>query len=145
MLGARNRNLLSVHEGTPHHAYLLDLLSAPSLYGHVIALLARRGFAIDASQLDRDPANTHEATASVEAAWLAIYQDTEQYWDLYDLAEKLVDLEFRFQQWRFAHMKTVERIIGFKPGTGGTGGVSYLVKALDGRFFPELIAVRSGI
>ncbi len=144
-MGARNRDLLAVHEGSDHHAKLAAALTTPSLYGQVIALLARRGFAIDAAILNRDHAITHVSAPSVEAAWLAIYQNTDQYWDLYDLAEKLVDLEFRFQQWRFAHMKTVERIIGHKPGTGGTSGVSYLVKALDGRFFPELIAVRSGI
>ena len=145
MLGARYRDLLAVHQGSEHHAMLATALTTPSLYGQDLALLARRGLPVDCAVLNRDPSVTHVADPSVEAAWLAVYQNTERYWDLYDLAEKLVDLEFRFQQWRFAHMKTVERIIGHKPGTGGTRGVAYLVKALDGRFFPELISVRSGI
>lgn len=81
----------------------------------------------------------------MEAAWSTVYRDPHAYWELYELAEKLVDLEYRFQQWRFSHMKTVERIIGYKMGTGGTGGVSYLVKALSLSFFPELLSVRTAI
>ena len=84
-----------------------------------------------------------EMAAAVEAAWIAVYRDPDKYWDLYELAEKLVDLEFRFQQWRFAHLKTVERIIGFKGGTGGSAGAAYLAKALQGSFFPELFGVRT--
>jgi len=87
----------------------------------------------------------YSPNASVEAAWLTIYQNTEKYWDLYELAEKLVDLEHHFQQWRFNHMKTVERIIGYKQGTGGTAGVNYLQKALALQFFPELWSVRTSI
>jgi tryptophan 2,3-dioxygenase len=81
----------------------------------------------------------------VEAAWRAVYREPERRWDLYDLAEKLVDLEFRFQQWRFAHLKTVERIIGARMGTGGSEGVGYLARALDTQFFPELLKVRTSL
>ena len=79
----------------------------------------------------------------MEQAWADIYRDTGRYWELYELAEKLVDTEYHFHQWRFSHLKTVERIIGQKPGTGGTGGASYLAKALDLQFFPELWSVRT--
>jgi tryptophan 2,3-dioxygenase len=109
----------------------------------VIALLARRGFAIDPALLRRDFSTPHRSDASVRAAWLAIYRDTGHHWELYELAEELVDLEDWFQQWRFRHVTTVERIIGRKPGTGGTAGVAYLRGALDIRFFPELWEVRT--
>ena len=125
---------LDVYAGDPAvHAHLQAVLAAPSLYDACTALLARRGFGGDLG------------TAWVEAAWLAVYREPETRWDLYELAEKLVDLEFRFQQWRFAHLKTVERIIGNKMGTGGTGGVSYLAKALEQSFFPELMKVRTSL
>jgi len=120
---------IGVHASDPEiHAHLHAVLAAPSLYDECIALLHRRGFA-----------------EGVEAAWLTVYREPDRHWDLYELAEKLVDLEFRFQQWRFAHLKTVERIIGHKMGTGGTGGVSYLAKALEQSFFPELLSVRTSI
>lgn len=120
---------IGVHASDPEiHAHLQAVLAAPSLYDECIALLRRRGF-----------------TDDVEAAWLTVYREPERHWDLYELAEKLVDLEFRFQQWRFAHLKTVERIIGNKMGTGGTSGVSYLAKALEHSFFPELLKVRTAI
>ncbi len=124
-------------------ARLEAALKAPSLYDETIALLARRGFAIDRALLTRDFATPHRSDASVRAAWLAIYRDTARYWDLYELAEELVDLEDWFQQWRFRHVTTVERIIGRKRGTGGTAGVAYLRGALDIRFFPELWEVRT--
>lgn len=128
LLGNKSGDVLGVHEGDPAiHAHLLAVQAAPSLYDECVALLRRRGF------------------DGVEAAWLAVYREPERHWDLYELAEKLVDLEFRFQQWRFAHLKTVERIIGYKHGTGGTGGVSYLVEALDKSFFPELLKVRTSL
>ena len=145
MMGAKNADLLAVHAGSPAHAGLTAALRQPGLYDRALALLARRGFSLSEAVLKRDLTTTYAPDASVEAAWLEVYRHPDQYWDLYDLAEKLVDLEYRFQQWRFAHMKTVERIIGYKPGTGGTSGVAYLVKALEGRFFPELIAVRGGL
>lgn len=130
-----------------HHAKLLShlesVLDAPSLYDEAIRALARRGFAIDAEVLNRNPRIAHEPNASVEAAWLEVYRNTEKYWDIYELAEKLVDLEDAFQQWRFRHMSTVSRIIGHRRGTGGTSGVGYLKRALDYVFFPELWSVRT--
>ena len=145
-MGARNRDLLAVHEGAGEiHDALVEALSQPSLYDEAIRLLHRRGMSLPLASRERDFSIERSADPAVEAAWLQVYRNTEAYWDLYDLAEKLVDLEYRFQQWRFAHMKTVERIIGHKPGTGGTSGVSYLIRALDKSFVPELIAVRSGI
>ena len=93
--------------------------------------------------LERDWSQAYEASEAVEQLWRQVYLDTQTHWELYEFAEKLVDLEQKFQQWRFNHMKTVERIIGFRRGTGGSGGVSYLVKALDLRLFPELWTVRT--
>ncbi|MEE3626183.1 tryptophan 2,3-dioxygenase [Nitrospirillum sp. BR 11752] len=146
LLGNKNAGMITVHQGDPAiHAELMAAYAQPSLYDETLRLLHRRGFAIPAGLLDRDWTEPHQAHPAVEAAWLAVYRDPHEHWELYDLAEKLVDLEYRFQQWRFSHMKTVERIIGFKPGTGGTGGVSYLVKALDLKFFPELFSVRTSL
>jgi tryptophan 2,3-dioxygenase len=146
ILGAKDRGHLRVHEPDPAvHAALTAMMEAPSLYDEALRLLARRGYAIPADHLERDWSGPYVASEAVEAAWLAIYRDPQGAWDLYELAEKLVDLEYRFQQWRFSHMKTVERIIGYKPGTGGSGGVSYLVKALDASFFPELLKVRTNL
>ena len=143
LLGNKSGDVLGVHEtDAAVHAHLLAAQAAPSLYDECIRLLARRGFAVG---LERSFVLPHIADPEVEAAWLTVYREPERYWDLYELAEKLVDLEFRFQQWRFAHMKTVERIIGHKHGTGGTGGVSYLVEALDKSFFPELLKVRTSL
>ena len=101
------------------------------------------GEGVDDSQTSRDWRETHQADESVRRAWLAVYRDPEAHWDLYELAEKLVDLKDRFQQWRFHHMTTVARIIGHKRGTGGTSGVPYLRHALNMRFFPELWDVRT--
>ena len=143
-LGNKNAAMLEPHRHRAELHALLDAgLHAPSLYDEVIALLARRGFAIDPALLRRDFSTPHRSDASVRAAWLTIYRDTAQYWELYELAEELVDLEDWFQQWRFRHVTTVERIIGRKPGTGGTAGVAYLRGALDIRFFPELWEVRT--
>ena len=146
MLGNKNAKLIEAHRSNPKHYQQLEaVLNSPSIYDAAIQLLAKRGFDIPSSHLNRDWSVPYESHAKVEAAWQTIYQDTEQYWDLYELAEKLVDMEFHFQKWRFSHMKTVKRIIGFKQGTGGTGGVSFLVKALDLQFFPELWSVRTAI
>ena len=146
MLGAKNARTLEVHQSDPAtHALLEQALAAPSLYDEAIALLARRGFAIPSSHLTRDFRQPYEASGEVEAAWTAVYRDVDRWWDLYELGEKLVDIEYRLQQWRFSHMKTVERIIGFKRGTGGSSGVAYLVKALERPFFPELISLRTAI
>ncbi|WP_309645996.1 tryptophan 2,3-dioxygenase family protein, partial [Phenylobacterium sp.] len=145
LMGAKDASMLRVHEGTEVHALLAGALTQPSLYDECVRLLARRGFEIPADLLARDLRLPHAEHPAVEAAWVAVYRDPELYWDLYELAEKLVDLEFRFQQWRFAHLKTVERIIGFKQGTGGSAGAAYLAKALEGSFFPELFKVRTSL
>jgi tryptophan 2,3-dioxygenase len=146
ILGAKNPAMLRPHEGSPEvHAALSDALNRPSLYDETLRLLARRGFLLPPDKLDRDWSEPYAASAEVEAAWLEVYRDPEQHWDLYELAEKLVDLEYRLQQWRFAHLKTVERIIGFKRGTGGSAGAAYLKAVLDRGFFPELLSLRTSI
>ncbi len=143
-LGNKKPAFLAPHR---HDQAIMDLLQAtlnsPSLYDEAVLLLARRGFAIDAAVTERDWSEAHAANPSVQAAWLAVYQDPEAHWDLYELAEKLVDLEDSFQRWRYRHLITVTRIIGHKRGTGGTSGVDYLTKALNYRFFPELWDVRT--
>jgi len=146
VMGAKNERALAVHEPDPDaHAALVKLLSEPSLYDEAIHLLARSGLAISIHALERDVTQPYAPDAAVESAWLTIYREPHRWWGLYDLAEKLVDLEYRFQQWRFAHFKTVERIIGLKPGTGGTEGAPYLKRVLDTQFFPELLAVRTAL
>jgi tryptophan 2,3-dioxygenase len=144
LLGNKREDLLLVHaDDAETHARLSAVLHAPSFYDEVLKLLARRGFAIPASHLERDWSRPYEASEAVEDAWLAVYSDVEQYWDLYMLAEKVTALEYYFQEWRFKHMKTVARVIGQKQGTGGSAGVNYLVKALNLSFFPELWAMRT--
>jgi tryptophan 2,3-dioxygenase len=144
LLGNKKAALLAPHRHQPEiHDRLEAVLRAPSLYDEVVLLLARRGFEIDKASTDRDWSLPYAASASVEQAWLQIYQAPETHWELYDLAEKLVDQEDSFQQWRFRHLKTVSRIIGHKRGTGGTTGVNYLANALDHCFFPELWSVRT--
>jgi tryptophan 2,3-dioxygenase len=146
LLGLKNADHLRVHETDPAvHAALKRMLETPSLYDEALRLLARRGFDIPASRIQRDWTISYRADEQVAAAWLTIYRDPEGYWDLYELAEKLVDLEYRFQQWRFAHMKTVERVIGYQRGTGGSEGVAYLNRALETSFFPELFKVRTNL
>jgi tryptophan 2,3-dioxygenase len=144
LAGNKNAAMMRPHE---HDAALLARLEAvrqaPSLYDLTIGALARRGFAIDAAVLKRDVATTHVADDSVRAAWAAVYRDPRQFWELYELAEKLVDFEDYFRRWRFNHVTTVERVIGFKRGTGGTSGVSYLRRMLDVVLFPELWQVRT--
>lgn len=124
---------------------VLAALNAPSLYDETLQFAARSGMALPASVIERDWAQSYVASDDVEGMWRAVYLDTAKYWELYEFAEKLVDLEQKFQQWRFNHMKTVERIIGFRRGTGGSSGVGYLVKALDLRLFPELWTVRTSL
>ena len=119
------------------------MLDAPSLYDETIRLLARKGFAIDPSEVTRDWSEPRDANDSVRAAWIEIYRNADKYWDLYEWAEELIDLEDAFQTWRFRHRTTVERIIGHKRGTGGTSGVGYLKRALEIRFFPELWEART--
>jgi tryptophan 2,3-dioxygenase len=143
LLGDKNAAMLAPHQDHPERLALMGCaLATPSLYDRCLALLDRRGFALPRTVLDRDWRTPYQPCASVEAAWLRVYQAPERHWDLYELAEKLVDLDYRFQQWRFSHMKTVERIIGDGPGTGGTSGVAYLAQALGRRFFPELLSLR---
>lgn len=146
MLGARDPKHIRLHENTGDWAdRLRNEAKRTSLYDASIQLLARRGFAIDKEALERSPEAPYIHNASVEAAWAEIYRDPQAHWDLYELAEKLVDLEYHFQRWRFGHLKTVERIIGFKRGTGGTPGVPYLAGVLKQAFFPELLSVRTAI
>jgi tryptophan 2,3-dioxygenase len=146
ILGNKNRNLLAVHEkNPPAHAILERELQTPSVYDESIMLLARSGFAIAPERLNRDWTLPLDADESVKAAWLAVYQQPDKHWALYELAEKLVDLETAFRFWRFRHVTTVERIIGFKTGTGGTAGVSYLRKMLDVVLFPELFSLRTAL
>lgn len=146
MLGGRDGKHVRLHKSNADWAGRLEAECArASLYDAAIRLLALRGFAIDAAVLERDPGAAYVANASVEAAWAAIYREPQAQWDLYELAEKLVDLEYHFQRWRFGHLKTVERIIGFKRGTGGTVGVPYLEGVLKQAFFPELLSVRTAI
>ena len=146
LIGNKNPALIEVHRKAPElYAQLHEALHSPSLYDESLRLLARRGFPVPAHALDRDWSQPYQENAQVTDAWLAVYRNVEEHWDLYELAEKLVDLDQRFQLWRFAHLKTVERIIGYKRGTGGTSGVSYLAKAMELRFFPELWSVRTSM
>ncbi len=141
LLGRRDTRYLDGHTGDAR-VYLGRILDQPSLYDDAIVLLARRGFDVPA---ERTWSEQHEPSDAVENAWLSVYRDPETHWDLYELAEKLVDLEHAFSRWRFEHYKTVHRIIGGKRGTGGTSGLGYLKQALDFVFFPELWAVRTAL
>ena len=146
VLGGKDGKFNQLHEGKPEvHRALVEELNRPSLYDESLKLLNRRGFVIPEDRLQRDWSQPYVASPLVEAAWLAVYRDVERHWDLYELGEKLVDLEYRFQQWRFVHLKTVERIIGHKRGTGGSAGVPYLAKVLEKGFFPELLSLRTSI
>jgi tryptophan 2,3-dioxygenase len=146
VIGNKSSAMIEVHKRESDvYAALERALHSPSIYDESLRLLSRRGFEIPESYLDRDWSQPYEANKQVAAAWLAVYHSTDTHWDLYELAEKLVDLDQKFQLWRFSHMKTVERIIGYKRGTGGTGGVSYLAKALELKFFPELWSIRTAM
>jgi tryptophan 2,3-dioxygenase len=143
-LGLKNENMLKPHAHRPEIMEpLRRALEAPSLYDEALRLLARRGFAIPAEVLSADVRQRHAPNKGVETVWAIIYKDSEQHFDLYELAEELVDLEDAFQIWRFRHMKTVERIIGMRAGTGGSAGVPYLKGVLDLILFPELWSVRT--
>lgn len=146
LLGNKDSAMLAPHRHRPDlHDALETELKAPSLYDEAIRLLARRGLPIDADHLARDLSQPYQANESVKQAWLTAYRDPETYWDLYELGEELVDVEDSFQVWRYRHMKTVQRVIGFKTGTGGTAGVGYLRQAVDRPFFPELWDLRTVI
>ena len=143
-LGNKNPAMARVHkDNPPAHKLVSEALAAPSIWDVTLAFLARKGYAIPPEKLDRDWSEAYQPSEEIEGVWREIYHDSDKHWEAYELGEKLVDVEYKFQQWRFNHMKTVERIIGFRRGTGGTAGVAYLVKALDLRFFPELWTVRT--
>jgi tryptophan 2,3-dioxygenase len=144
LLGNKDAGMMAPHRHREDlFARLQDLLEAPSLYDEAIRLLARRGLPVSQTVLTRDVRLPHTPDDSVLAAWTAVYRDPATHWDLYELGEELVDLEDWFQVWRFRHMKTVQRVIGYKRGTGGTAGVDYLRRAVDKPFFPELWSVRT--
>ena len=146
MLGNKNPAMLKPHAHRP------DLLAkveaawrAPSLYDESLRLLARRGMAVPSEYLERDWTQPYAASDAVEQAWLTVYRDPQRHWDLYQLGEELTDLEDAFRLWRFRHVTTVERVIGFKRGTGGTSGVGYLRKMLDTVLFPEIWKLRTDL
>lgn len=144
LLGNKNADLLKVHQSNEQvYQELKAVLEAPSLYEEVINVLAQQGMKIDDSVLKRDFSKPYQKNESVLQAWLTVYRDADTHFELYELAEKLIDIEDAFQQWRFKHMYTVQRIIGNKMGTGGSSGVSFLKKALDISFFPELFELRT--
>ncbi|WP_298052431.1 tryptophan 2,3-dioxygenase [uncultured Paenalcaligenes sp.] len=144
MLGNKNAAMLKPHS---HRDDLLAAVQkayeAPSLYDESIRLMHRHGIAVPESYLQRDWTTPYEASMDIQAAWLVAYKDPKTYWDIYQLGEKLTDIEDAFRQWRFRHLTTVERVIGFKRGTGGTSGVDYLRKMLDVVLFPELWSLRT--
>ncbi|MFA9558334.1 tryptophan 2,3-dioxygenase [Evansella sp. AB-rgal1] len=143
-LGYKTDHVLKIYKKDPDlYEELVKAYESPGLYDVAIRQLKKKGFVIDHNVLNRDYSSLYKENESVRKAWLEVYRDVDQYWDLYELAEKLMDIEDSLQQWRFRHMKTVERIIGFKMGTGGSSGVNYLKKVLDQRFFPELWDVRT--
>ena len=146
MLGNKNAAMLKPHAHRPDILARVEAVwRAPSLYDEALRLLARRGIAIPAENLERDWTKAHEASDAVEAAWLVVYRDPTAWWDLYQLGEELTDLEDTFRLWRFRHVTTVERVIGFKRGTGGTSGVGYLRKMLDVVLFPEIWKLRTDL
>ncbi|AVS61232.1 tryptophan 2,3-dioxygenase [Paracidovorax avenae] len=145
-LGNKNAAMLKPHAHRPDLlAQVQAAYEAPSLYDEALRLLARRRIPVPASHTDRDWTQPYAESDAVEAAWLTVYRDTQRYWDLYQLGEKLTDLEDAFRLWRFRHVTTVERVIGFKRGTGGTGGVSYLRRMLDVVLFPEIWKLRTSL
>jgi tryptophan 2,3-dioxygenase len=145
-LGNKNAAMLKPHAHAPSRlAQVEAAYRSPSLYDESLRLLARRGIAVPASHTERDWTQPYAASADVEAAWLTVYRAPDTHWDLYQLGEELTDLEDAFRLWRFRHVTTVERVIGFKRGTGGTGGVSYLRKMLDVVLFPEIWALRTDL
>jgi tryptophan 2,3-dioxygenase len=145
-MGNKNSAMLLPHTHRPDlHAIVEKAYQAPSLYDACLKLLARKGLPIPQDYLKRDWRQSYTASAQVEEAWLVVYRNHKQHWDLYQLGEELADLEDAFRLWRFRHLTTVERVIGFKKGTGGTGGVSYLRKMLDVVLFPEIWSLRTSL
>jgi len=145
-LGNKNAAMLKPHAHRPELlAQVEAAYRAPSLYDEALRLLARRGLPVPAGLVERDWTRPYAASDEVEAAWLTVYREPETHWDLYQLGEELTDLEDAFRLWRFRHVTTVERIIGFKRGTGGTSGVGYLRKMLDVVLFPEIWKLRTDL
>lgn len=145
-LGNKNPDMVVVHKRDPKaYEALRRALEGPSLYDEVLRLLSRRGYGVPEEVLARDVTQPYAPSKTVAGAWLGVYHNAAKDWDLYELAERLVDLDHKFQLWRVHHLKTVERVIGYKSGTGGTAGVSYLAKALELKFFPELWTIRTSM
>jgi tryptophan 2,3-dioxygenase len=145
-LGNKNAAMLKPHAHRPDLlAQVQAAYTSPSLYDEALRLLARRGLPIPRDHVERDWTQAYVKSDEVEKTWLVVYRDTRQYFDLYQLGEELTDLEDAFRLWRFRHVTTVERVIGFKRGTGGTGGVSYLRKMLDVVLFPEIWKLRTDL
>ena len=145
-LGNKNAGMLRVFEADPAAELLVrQALEAPSLYDEFLRLLARAGYPIPAGVLERDVTQAWTFTQELVPIFASVYEDPQAHWAAYETCEELVDLEDNFQLWRFRHLKTVDRIIGFKTGTGGSSGVPFLQKALELTFFPELFAVRTEI
>ena len=143
-LGNKNATMLKPHAHAPERLALVQAaFEAPSLYDEALRLLQRRGLSLPTSHTQRDWTQPYAASTEVEQAWLQVYRNPQEHWDLYQLGEELTDLEDAFRLWRFRHVTTVERVIGFKRGTGGTGGVSYLRKMLDVVLFPEIWSLRT--
>ena len=144
LLGNKNGERVSLHRHDPKiEAFLQGLLDSPSLYDEFLRYLSRKGLPVPRERLERDWSKPYERHPGVVGVMKTIYQNTETYWAEYDMCEKLVDVEENFQLWRFRHVKTVERIIGFKRGTGGTSGVAFLRRTLENPLFPELVDVRT--
>ena len=146
LVGNKNEAMLKPHAHKPEQQLLLkELLEAPSIYDEVLQLMARQGFDLPDSVLERDWREAYQSSDEVEKAWAQVYRRPQDFWELYELAEKLVDFEDYFRRWRFNHVTTVERVIGFKRGTGGTSGVGYLQRMLSVVLFPELWKLRTDL
>ncbi|MCC3294084.1 tryptophan 2,3-dioxygenase family protein [Arthrobacter sp. zg-Y411] len=146
LLGNKNESMIAVFSADPQaQALLSGLLGETSIYDEFIRYLHRRGYAVDAALLQRDVRKAHVYDQSLLEVYKYVYENHEANWDVYEACEELVDLEDNFQLWRFRHLKTVERTIGMKRGTGGSSGAGFLRRALDLTFFPELYAVRTEI
>lgn len=145
-LGLKRPDMLVIHEHDLHaKAALEQAMAEPSIYDEVLKLLARKGHAVPSEALNRDFSEPYRPRPAIEDVWLAIYRDPDAHRDFYQLGERLSALEYHFQEWRFKHMKTIARVIGQKPGTGGSAGADYLARTLNFTFFPELMSMRSRI
>ncbi|MEM9056490.1 MAG: tryptophan 2,3-dioxygenase family protein, partial [Pseudomonadota bacterium] len=146
LLGNRNPGFVRVHgKDTAAGQELADILNAPGLYDEFLRSLSRAGYAVPEERLERDWSQPVESHPALVAMFKTVYENTDEHWKVYAMCEKLVDIEQNFQIWRFRHVNAVERVIGFRRGTGGSSGVAFLKKALEVRFFPELFDVRTAI